>query len=568
MSTPNPNDNDGFSSGYDDTTTGYASTMDDIDDDDGFGPSTASGYEDDTLQTDDTDNDPYNEYANDDEDNARYNPGVGERYDANTEGGEDETYDTSSRFNEYSDDAEDNARYNPGAGERYDASAPEAPEGAEAQQPQPGGPQGPAAGTRQYNDYDYDSYYEEDDQSEQIPLNPSVRSYDYFNRDGDFQDEYDSDEDEEANAKESSFYKGREQYEYRKDEAQEEHRVKKVKKRNAMDASTGKKVVAAVCCCCICLITILVLVLVMLVFNTGESSASAGRNRGGPNGGKTNRPTPRPTYPIPPALRPALEGRPDVFQPWIRVTDEPTLSQYPTNVASANPTPNPTGLPTPKPTISPAPTRPVPPTITLDAIADTYIYVDGFFQYEAFGTEQSFLVQNGLSEYYEFADAMGLIQFDLRTLPTRVQMIDYDAQAILRLQHLPVNSKFAGRDPATISVMKLLSTPMRVETLHGGMIDREPSGSIVGENTVTVGLNQDLVLFDVSDLLYPVNFTDPADGGYDQKQLLLMLFNNSTEQGDPAWTELEWQDQAGDRFQSVESGQGPSLTITYVQKAP
>lgn len=142
-------------------------------------------------------------------------------------------------------------------------------------------------------------------------------------------------------------------------------------------------------------------------------------------------------------------------------------------------------------------------------------------------------------------------------------MEEYDAQAILRLNHLPVNEKFSGRVPATISVRKMLSTPMRVETLHGGMIDFTPEGSIVGENTVTVGLNQGLVLMDVSDLLYPTNFTDD---GYDKKQFLLCLFNNSTEQGDSRWTELEWQDQAGDRFKSVESGEGPSLTITYVPK--
>ncbi|CAJ1966058.1 unnamed protein product [Cylindrotheca closterium] len=573
MSNPNNNNSnnnnpngDGFSE-YDDTTTGYGD--DDYDDyDDGLGETAASGYEDSTLQSEDP---PYNEYADGAEDNARYNPGVGERYDANTE--ENDGYDTNSRFNEYSnDDAEDNARYNPGVGETYDANAAQG-----APQPR-SGPTGPAVGTRQYNDYDYDSHYDDQDtaagggdddyEEEHVPLNPSFRSYNFDpNAEPDFQDEYDSDDEEldEEARKEASFYKGREAYEYRTDEAQEEKRVKKVKKRNALNEHVGKKVVAAVCCCCICFITILVLILVMLVFNEGGDTTISGGRGGGSSGGRTPRPSPRPTYPIPPALRPALEGRPDVFQPWIRLTDEPTLSQYPTNVASANPTNLPTGLPTPHPTISPAPTRPVPPTITLDAVADTYIYVDGFFQYEAYGDEDSFLVQNGLAEYYEFADAMGLIQFDLKILPTKQQMDDYDAQAILRLNHLPVNSKFAGRDPATISVRKLLSTPMRVETLHGGMVDRNPDGSILGENKVTVGLNQDVVFMDVSDLLYPTNFTDD---GYDKKQLLLMLFNNSTEQGDPKWTELEWQDQAGDRFKSVESGEGPSLTISYVPKTP
>ena len=48
-------------------------------------------------------------------------------------------------------------------------------------------------------------------------------------------------------------------------------------------------------------------------------------------------------------------------------------------------------------------------------------------KYEAYGTETSFLVQNGLAEYYEFADAMGLITFDLSTLATKIQIVNYDA---------------------------------------------------------------------------------------------------------------------------------------------
>jgi len=537
MSSYNPNNADGYSE-YDDTTTGYNSTMDDIDEDDGYGygNETASGYEDTTSGG-------YEDSTQDYYDTSTQNYDTSTQdYDTSTM--QDDTVNDSSRFNDYSQAGSS------GAGETYDSNVPTEEDGY-------------AEGTQQYNpDYDYDANWQDydDDGTEATPLNPEVRQYDHFDREADFQDEYDSDEEEDATP--SSFYGGREQYEYRKDEAEEEKRVKKVKKRNLRDATTGMKVVGALCCCCICIITILILVLVFLVFK--DEVRDPNQKRPTPNGGRTNRPTPRPTYPIPPALRPALEGRPDVLSPWTRVTDEPTISAYPTNIFSNVPTDLPTGLPTPKPTLSMQPTRPVPPVIDLPAVADTYIYVDGFFQYEAYGTEQSLLVQNGLSEYYEFADAMALIQFDLKTLPTKAQMDEYTAQAMLRLSHLPVNEKFAGREPATISVRRLLSTPMRVETLHGGMVDAAPADSILGENTVTVDLNQPTVYLDVSDLLYPPTFNET---GYDRKQLLLMLFNNSTEQGDPRWTELEWQDQAGDRFESVESGNGPMLSIAYVKKS-
>jgi len=558
MSSNNPNQDDGdydygdtTNSGYDDTTTGTGYDDDGYDYGDttttGYGDDTTTGYGDDTTYGDQTTA------------TATGTPTGGHDGDDTTYG--DETAN-SSRFND--DNYEDSDRFNPGVGEQYDASRPDHLRASYTQ----GSGTGPAGGTREHNDYDYDSNYDDtvdddadadDDDDERVPFRPSVRNYDHFDKDGDFKDEYDSDEDEEYN-KETSFYKGREQYEYRNDEAEEERRSKKKKKRNFTDESTGKKIVAAVCCCCICFITILLLVLFLLVFREDESRADGGSGRGG-GASNTNRPTPRPTYPIPPALRPALDG--DVFQPWIHVTDQPTISAYPTNVASSNPTHFPTGIPSPKPTISPAPTRIVPPTITLEANADTYIFVDGFAQYEAFGKEDSFLVQNGLAEYFEFGDAMGLISFDLSTLPTKIQMLDYNTQAILRLKHLPVNEKFNTRKPATLSIRKLVSTAMRVESIHGGMMSSIPDDSILGENDVTVGINQDLVLIDISDLLYPVNFTNT---GYDRNQLLLMIFNNSTEQGDPAWTELAWQDQAGDRFKSIESGAGPSLTITYVPK--
>lgn len=419
--------------------------------------------------------------------------------------------------------------------------------------------------TSDRNDHDYDTHYTDDPSTIPPDSLRSGRPDSYATRASDrmpaandrYEDEYDSAESDEEF--DDEYYNQRspyETYEYRNDEAEETRVLHKKAKRDERDANVGKKIVAAVCCCCICLITILVLILVLIVFKEDERVSSTG----GPDFGAptTPKPTPRPTYPLPPALRPANAG--NGGEPWLRFTEAPTISPYPTAIASSNPTIAPTKAPTGTPTISPAPTKKVPKEITIDAVDDTYIYVDGFFQYEAFGQEDSFLVQNGLAEYYEFADALGLIAFDLSELPTELQMADYSAQAILKLNHNPVAPQFNSRDAATIQIRKLVSTPMRIETIHGGMLNKEPEASILGENSFTVGVNQASVQVDISDLLYPANFTDT---GYDKNQLFLMLINNGEEQGDPKWTEIQFQDQAGDRFKSVESGQGPQLTVTY-----
>eukprot|EP00980_Cylindrotheca_fusiformis_P028718 scaffold22639_cov105-Cylindrotheca_fusiformis.AAC.12 len=376
-----------------------------------------------------------------------------------------------------------------------------------------------------------------------------------------YQDEYDSaeesDEDDDYHDDYNRGIPAENNYEYRNDEAEETRELNKKKRRDERDANRGKKIVAACCCCCICLITILVLILILIVFKEKDGGSPGS----GPGSASipTPKPTPRPSYPLPPALRPSESGG----SPWLRYTEAPTISPYPTQVASSNPTEAPTRIPTSLPTISPAPTKKVPKEITIDAVDDTYIYVDGFFQYEAFGQEDTFLVQNGLKEYYEFADALGLIAFDLTELPTAQQMVDYSAQAILKLNHNPVAPQFNSRGPSTIEIFKLVSTAMRIETIHGGMLNKNPEGAIRGENTFTVEVNQPTVQVDISDLLYPANFTE-----YDKNQLFLMLLNNGTEQGDPKWTELQFQDQAGDRFQSVESGHGPQLTVTYQANNP
>jgi hypothetical protein len=368
-----------------------------------------------------------------------------------------------------------------------------------------------------------------------------------------YEDEYDSAEEDDYYNRENEY----DTYEYRNDEAEKERILKKQQQRDDRDSNLGKKVVAAICCCCICIITILVLVLLLVVFKEDDSTATPGGTQIG-NAPTTPKPTPRPTYPVPPALKPHNMNRPDIFEPWIRETDPPTISPRPTRVASNNPTIKPTRTPTPKPTISPAPTRKVPPFITVDADADTYVYVDGFFQYEAFGNEDSFLVQNGLAEYYEFADAVGLISFDLSELPKAVQLGSFKPKATLELNHLEVAPQFKGRGSSILQVRKLVSTPMRIDTIHGGMLNKSPEGSILGATTFTVEEKAGPVEVDVSDLLYPSDFA-----GYDRNQLFLMLINNSTEQGDPKWTEIQFQDQAGDRFSSVESGQGPQLKISY-----
>jgi len=370
--------------------------------------------------------------------------------------------------------------------------------------------------------------------------------------DDNYDDEYDESyyDDENVNG-----------YEYRHDEAAEERAIRRRRKRDERDSSLGKKVVAAICCCCICLITILVLILVLVVFKQEDTGGNG--NIPGGNGPTTPKPTPRPTYPVPPALKPANMGRPDIFKPWERETDSPTISPYPTSVASSNPTKAPTKTPTPKPTISPAPTRPVPPSLELLGVKDTYVFVDGFDQYEAFGNDDFFLVQNGLEEYYEFGDSIGLIAFDLSEMPKPVQLMGRNPQAILKLTHLPLkHEEFLGREPSTINIRRLVSTPMRIETIHGGMINKEPAGSVLGKNSFTVTTTQTAVQVDVTDLLFPPEFQTV---GYDKNQFFIMLVNNGVEQGDKDLTALR---EAGDRFASHYrndgiNNPGPRLQIIF-----
>jgi hypothetical protein len=215
-------------------------------------------------------------------------------------------------------------------------------------------------------------------------------------------------------------------------------------------------------------------------------------------------------------------------------------------------TENPTRAPAPSFSATPRPVMPVTPSPTtmaplaspidsgqvriLTADQDTYIYSDGFFQYEAYGTEDSLLVQNGLAEFYEIADAFSLISFVTTGLTPTLR------QAILQVSHMA--SSEVRSQASTITVYRRPSVRGRVETFHGGYTLPQVDGQVPGPSfTVSYNDNSDIRI-DVTSLL-------SQGDGFPTTQMLFMLFNGGSEH------------ESGDRFHSRESGRPPKLELTF-----
>ena len=303
----------------------------------------------------------------------------------------------------------------------------------------------------------------------------------------------------------------------------------------------GAKICAAILCCCCCLLIIIGIILGLTLFRQDkDSESSTVKGQGGANA-PTVEPAPgEPTPSFDPIQRPTLAPFP--LPPSARPppTNFPTVSPEPSASPVVVPTPKPTLFPTLMPTLSPAPTQTVPDVIGLPPFADITIFTDGIsdLQFENFGTEDSLLVQDGLASKTQIPDAYSLLAFDMTNVPSsRDRLWDRDTSAILRLQHVPAAIE---RGPATLHIVRLPSTRLDIETLHGGLFF--PDGGIEGPSFEVAPADTE-VNVDITNLVF--NYTVELD------QLFLMIENRGPEQ------------EAGDRFKSRESGEPPQIIFNF-----
>jgi hypothetical protein len=316
-----------------------------------------------------------------------------------------------------------------------------------------------------------------------------------------YQPEYNPDADEEA---------GQERYDD-EFEGDKERRTEK---------NRGRIAGCIICCCCLMLIVAGV-ILGLLLFKKDDDGSGSGSSIpespsasgtapiGAPNAFPTNSPQ---------ALPPSARAPPTRF---------PTLVPDPTQPPTEVPTRKPTPYPTTAPTDSPAPSQALPDGIVLIPDQDTYI-VDGFSKAEAFGTEDTFLVQNAEDHVNEIPDSFALLSFDLSNF--RPDERDVSTSAVMELTHI---AAVLDRGPATYTVVRLPSTPLQIETLHLGLFPLP-----------TNGYNGTTFDVDPSDTTILVDITDAMFGGKPEPledQLLLMIVNYGPDQ------------EAGDRFYTRES---------------
>lgn len=305
--------------------------------------------------------------------------------------------------------------------------------------------------------------------------------------------------------------------------------------------------------CCLCLICLLVVGGAIALGVVMTAGGDAEEDTLAPT--VTRIQTPAPVAPTPIFVLPTYA--PGVLPPSARPlpTNFPTISPAPTIRPSAKPTKVPSRFPTINPTISFEPTRAVPDELYLIPDADTYIYADGFTQAEAYGDEETMLVQNGPADVNEVPDAYILMTFDLELLPGPERIADRQNRAILRLNHV-IRSDADDLSPSNYTVVRLPQTPLAVETLHGLLFS--PYGGIQGPSFVVDPFDGRIEV-DITPLLFgQPPFAPEVRHSRDLQgpgtQLFLMIENNGPEQID-----------GGDRFQTRESDAPPELYIELLK---
>jgi hypothetical protein len=351
-----------------------------------------------------------------------------------------------------------------------------------------------------------------------------------------YADEYNDDEEDQK------YAAAAEQYPY-EDEPIVEEDEEELEARRAKT----RKAILACCLCCLCLLIISGAVVLGVIMTQGDGDIP---DISAPTGSPTPAPqTPAPVYVFPTSAPIVITKSPTV---------SPTISQQPSSSPTQAPTRMPTVSPSASPTTSPAPTRPVPDEIVILPDEDTFIYVDGFFQEEAFGKEDTMLVQNGPAAVNEVPDAFMLITFDLAEIPQPWRIVDRDSHAILRLTHVP-RTQSGSAEPQSYTVSRLPSTPLAVESLHGLLF--VPFDTLPGPS-FTVNPGSQKLEVDITELLFdqPPFVPDMNSRRHDRDlqgpgiQLFLMISAEGPEQPD-----------GGDRFRSRESDFSPELYIGLFQ---
>jgi hypothetical protein len=193
-----------------------------------------------------------------------------------------------------------------------------------------------------------------------------------------------------------------------------------------------------------------------------------------------------------------------------------------------------------------APTSLLPPTNTrfvLLPFADTAVFTTGFDTGEAFGMDDTMLVQNGPRASNLIPDAFSLVAFDLGELSSRGNNNFNAAQ--LQLFHIPATR---ARGAATLTVRRLPSTRFSIETLHGGLFNPSEDSGTTGP-TFSVSPDDTIVRVDVTSLVLRAAGFDEDD-----HQVLLMIENLGAEQVSGA---------EGDRFYTRETDDPPQLIFGY-----
>ena len=289
---------------------------------------------------------------------------------------------------------------------------------------------------------------------------------------------------------------------------------------------------------CLIILLVLGLVLGLVVFgnddnnstnnnsNSLESSQSSNGSAGGNGGQSPSFPAPtqnNPTAPAPSSQ--STNGNQDNSSP---------VSPTPDTSPVTSPTLRPT-TPRPVAPVAPAPTSLLQPSSTQIIIlpyADTYVQRNGFTPYEAYGMEDTFLVQNGPAGVNEIPDSVGLLGFDLSTLPSSYSGV------VLQLYHQPASR---NRGAATLTLRLLPSTSLAIETLHAGIFNPTDDEGTFGP-TFNVSPSDTIVQVDITNLVR--SQTDD--------QFFLMLENRGAEQGAGA---------EGDRFYTRETENPPQIIV-------
>lgn len=176
-------------------------------------------------------------------------------------------------------------------------------------------------------------------------------------------------------------------------------------------------------------------------------------------------------------------------------------------------------------------------------MADTSVQTTGLNNYEAYGDDDTMLVQNGPRGNQLIPDAFILMEFDLGDLPFSDTNSIQSVQ--LQLYHIPADR---NRGAATLTVRRLPSTRLDVETLHGGFFETgvpEDSEGIFGPN-FSVSPSDEILQVDVTSIV--------KASGFEDNQVLLAIQNTGAEQ--PSGAE-------GDRFYSRETLDPPQLIVQY-----